>query len=325
MPSSSQTGGALSGAASGAITGAQFGGPVGAVIGGVIGGVSGYLGAGKKVDIAKVIAQAKATARDNLQTQINLENELLPGTARLRAGSNALNAQLASGGTQAQRQQAALLAQGPLTDASSAVDNPLTMSSMSSILQSLNRGGKLDADAQAQAVQAALQKGGAAGISGSGAGRGLVARDLGLTAMQVLQGRQNQAAAAGNQYANTALAGQQLTLNDFLARLNGVNTAVGQNQQYGLGLGELMNKTAYPASGLGPAGVADLMVQANAQNNAINKQTQANITGAFNQFGGAMGAGTFSDMFKTNPIIPSSGAPDLGTARTSSMGNTAYA
>lgn len=301
MPSSSQTSGALSGAASGAAAGSAILPGWGTAIGAVIGGVSGYFGAGKKVDINKIITDAQNTAKANLQNSINLENQFLPGTSMLRRQSNELNSNLATGSTAAQRVQGQLLDQAgrPITDPGAAVNNPLTVGSLNSILNSLNKGGKLDPDVQAQAVQAALQKGGAAGISGSGTGRGLVARDLGLTSLQLLQSRQNQAAQVGNQYGQLALQGQGLQLSDFMQRLAGVSGAVGQQQSYALGLGNLMAATPYPNSGLGPGQTASLAIGANAQANAIAQQNQANAAGAMTSVAGAVqAAGGIANLFK---------------------------
>lgn len=297
----------VSAGVSGAVTGAKAGsvfGPWGAAAGGIIGGAVGLFAGGgqKKVNVAEIIAQAQQQARNNLQNSINLENEFLPGTALLRQNANQLNTNLSRGLTDAQRAQGMLLDQAgrPITDPGSAVNNPLTLSSLSSILQSLNRGGQLDPDVQAQAVQAALQKGGTAGISGSGAGRGLVARDLGLTSLGLLQQRQQMAMNAGSAYGGLALQGQGLQLQDYLGRLQGVNAATGQQMQYGLGLGGLLASTPYPNSGLGPGQTASLAVGANNQANAIGQQNAANYMNAFNTAAGWIGGGGLDGLFKTN-------------------------
>ncbi len=303
---SSQTAGALSGAATGAKVGSAFG-PWGTVIGGVIGGVAGYFGSssGKKINIADVIAQAQQQARNNLQNSINLENEFLPGTAKLRQTSNQLNADLSQGLTPAQQTQLGLLdqAQNPITNPWGAVNNPLTVGSLESILSSLNKGGNLDPDVQAMAVQAALQKGGQAGIAGSGTGRGLVARDLGLTSLQLLQSRQNQAIQAGTAYGAQGLAAGQLQLQDYMDRLTGANNAVGLQQQYGINLGQLMAATPYPNSGLGPGQVTDLSTGAIKFNNGFTQQQNANYMSMFNTAAGYVGGGGLSGLaglFKTS-------------------------
>lgn len=254
-----------------------------------------------KVNVAQTIQDAATQQKNDLQNSINLEQQFLPGTTALRTQSNSLNSNLATGNTPAQQQQQALLTQAgaPITNPNSAVNNPLTSASLTSILQSLAQGGNLDPDTQAQATQAALQGAGSAGISGSGAGRGLVARDLGLTSLQLLQSRQNQASAAGNSYGALALQGQGLQLQDYISRLGALSGAVGQQQQYGLGLGTLLNNTALPNSGLTGTQVAQLDVgntnianQASAMNAQISSQaTNAYTSDILSAYGGGGGGG----------------------------------
>ena len=148
-------------------------------------------------------------------------------------------------------------------------------------------GGQLDPSTQAMITQGALQGAGTAGISGSGAGRGLVARDLGLTSMQVLQGRQNQASAAGNAFGQLGLQGQSLQLQDYISRLGGANTAVSAQNSYGLGLGNLMNNTALPNSGLTGSQVASLNVGNQIIANAARQQSAANTSSLYNSLFGS--------------------------------------
>ena len=159
-------------------------------------------------------------------------------------------------------------------------------------------GGQLDPSTQAMITQGALQGAGTAGISGSGAGRGLVARDLGLTSMQVLQGRQNQASAAGNAFGQLGLQGQSLQLQDYISRLTGANSAVASQNSYGLGLGNLMNNTALPNSGLTGSQVASLDVGNQQIANAARQQSAANTSSLYNSLFGA--AGNAADYLTTN-------------------------
>jgi hypothetical protein len=162
-------------------------------------------------------------------------------------------------------------------------------------------GGQLDASTQAQTVQGALQQGGAAGISGSGAGRGLTARDLGLTSLQLLQSRQQQASAAGNAYGALGLQQQSLNLQNYLGQIGAASSIVGQQNQYALGLGQQMNNLQLPNSGLTGSQVASLDVGNTnilnnnaAQNGAINAQTVNSLTGALQGSGALSGlAGLF--------------------------------
>ena len=217
------------------------------------------------INISQVIQDAQTQQTNDLQNSINLENQYLPGQAANRAAAQNLNQNIASGNTQSQTLLSQLLGAGSgVTNASTSafLNNPLTTAANSSILQSLNQAqaGQLPAGVQAQAMQSALQQGGAAGISGSGAGRGLTARDLGLTQLQYLTNAQNQASSAGNAYGALGLQQQGLTLQSYLGQLSGTQNAVNSQNQFGLGFGNLMNQTAMPNSGLSGSQVASLDV-----------------------------------------------------------------
>lgn len=64
----------------------------------------------------------------------------------------------------------------------------------SSILNDLNLGGGLPPDVMASILQSGYERGAASGLGGSGSGRSLVARDLGLTSLDLLRNRQDRAA-----------------------------------------------------------------------------------------------------------------------------------
>lgn len=275
-------------------------------------------GQAKPLNVSKAISDAQTQQANDLQNSINLENQYLPGQAALRNQSNALNSNIATGNTQSQALLSQLLQQagGSITNPNAYLNNPLTTAANSSILQSLNQGGALDPSTQAQVTQGALQGAGTAGISGSGAGRGLVARDLGLTSLQLLQTRQQAASQAGNAYGALGLQSQALQLQDYLGRVGLAQSAVGQQDQYGLGLGTLMNNTALPNSGLSGSQVASLDVgntnilnQANQQgaanqvatNNALTGIAQGNmggiVGGLAGLFGSGSGSSTANDLF----------------------------
>jgi hypothetical protein len=248
-------------------------------------------GKAQPVNVSKAISDAQTQAANDLQNSINLENQFLPGQAALRANSNALNNSVATGNTYSQQMQQSLLSQGSgVTSASLSayLNNPLTTAANSSILQSLNQAqaGQLPTGVQAQAAQTALQQGGAAGISGSGAGRGLTARDLGLTQLQYLQSAQGAASAQGNAYGALGLQQQGLQLQAYLGQLGGVQSAIGLQNQYALGLGNLMNATALPNSGLSGSQVASLDVGNTNIINGANQQQAANQASTNNAYAG---------------------------------------
>ena len=275
-------------------------GDIGSIFGSILGYNNAQNNLPQQLNISSVISQAQTQAANDLQNSLNLEQQYLPGQAALRASSNTLNQNISSGNTTPQTLQNLLLGQGssPIVSAGQYVNNPLSTAANTSIQQSLAMGGQLDPSTQAMITQGALQGAGTAGISGSGAGRGLVARDLGLTSMQVLQGRQNQASAAGNAFGQLGLQGQSLQLQDYISRLTGANSAVASQNSYGLGLGNLMNNTALPNSGLTGSQVASLDVGNQQIANAARQQSAANTSSLYNSLFGA--AGNAADYLTTN-------------------------
>jgi hypothetical protein len=262
-------------------------------------------GNGSPVNVSGAILDAQTQATNDLQNSLNLEQQYLPGQYANMLGAFNNTNNILAGNTQAQQAQSALLSQGSgVTNASTNayLNNPLTTAANSSILQSLNMGGQLDPSTQAQVVQSALQQGGAAGISGSGAGRGLTARDLGLTSLQLLQSRQAQASTAGNAYGALGLQQQSLNLQNYLGQIGAANSVVGLQNQYALGTQQLANNLQLPNSGLTGSQVASLDVgntnilnNNQAQNAAVNSKTINSLAGTFTGAGGFNGlAGLFT-------------------------------
>lgn len=248
--------------------------------------------ANKPIDIPKVIGEARTAALQNYTESMALESKYRPGTAALRGMTDDALADLFNGNTAGLKARDSLL--GELMG--SGGTNPLLEQSASRILGQLGLGGQLDPETQAVAMKAALEKGGAAGISGSGAGRGLVARDLGITSLQLMRQRQQDAANMG-----------QMLYGNKLNTLNAVSGIAGQDvQRTGL-LANLIDGRALPESGLSPGAIASLytgdnnaqnqsrsdaaMISANGRNAAINSMlglgTALAVAGAGGAFKGA--------------------------------------
>lgn len=204
------------------------------------------------LNISNVIDTARQNAADNLAASVALERKLQPGTAALRLTADSGLQDLAVGHTAGLQARDALL-QGITST------NPLLQASTDSILKQLRMGGKLDPETQAAVTKASLESGGSAGISGSGAGRGLVARDLGLTSLQLLTGRQN-----------AALTGGQALSSDFASRLGLASSAAGLDSQNALNIAQLIDRRAMPDSGINSGSLVDLLV---GQNNQQNQNT----------------------------------------------------
>lgn len=294
--------GAVSGAATGAKIGFSVGGPVGGAIGGVLGGIAGLFGSKKPsssapayqpLDISKVIEESRAAAKTNFANSIALEQQYRPGTAALRTTTDVALGQLASGYTPGfQARQSILDSLG-----GNYGTNSLLEESANRILQNLRLGGALGADVQAQAVKAALEKGGAAGISGSGAARGLVARDLGLTSLGLEQQRIAQAQQAGQTMA-------QLNLQDLATRSGIALNAAGQDTARTGTLASIIDSRALPGSGLDPGSIAGLYVadnnarnQVNVNSAAISQQQRNSNLNSLLGFGSAVAGGGYDKVF----------------------------
>lgn len=260
------------------------------------------------LDISKIISESRTNAATTLAESKNLEQQYFPGTTILRNATDVSLGKLANQSTAGFQARNSLLEGlgGPIADASVS-SNPLLQGAADRILGQLNLGGKLDAETQAAATRGALQGAGAAGISGSGAGRGLVARDLGLTSLALQNQRQQAALGAGNTLASLGLQGESLKLQDYLGRYNAAASAAGQDIQ-GTGLlAGLIDARQMPNAGLSSTDIANLYAgqnnaqnQMNASNAAINaqqknQQLQALLglgtTAASLYAGGAFGAG----------------------------------
>lgn len=227
------------------------------------------------LDINKVITDARTNAATTLQQSKALEAQYMPGTAALRNTADVGLGQLGQQSTAGFQARNALLGGmgSPIAD-SSVSSNPLLQSSADRIMGQLNLGGKLDAETQSAAMRGALQGAGTAGIAGSGAGRGLAARDLGLTSLALQNQRTQAAQGAGSTMAQLGLAGQQLKLQDYLQRYNAAQGATGQDIQSAGLLAGIIDARQMPNAGLSSTDIANLY---SGQNNA---QNQANFNAA---------------------------------------------
>lgn len=319
--------------------GALFGGPAGAAVGASIGSSLGSAIDGNNtpkyqpLDIAKIITDARTNAAQNYADSFALEQKYNPGQAALRNTTNTALSNLASGNTPGQFALGSLLDQAgtskvDVSGVGSGSINPLLAESSNRILTNLRMGGALGADLQAQTVKAALEKGGAAGISGSGAARGLVARDLGLTSLGLEKDRIAQAQAAGTTQAQLGFQGQQLQLNaqslqlqDFLQRMGLVQTAAGADAQRAGLLASIVDSRPLPSAGLDPGSIASLYVGGSNAGNSANyldsaiaiQQRNQNLNSLLGLSSVAKSSGATSaiaDLFKSKPVAMSGDVAD---------------
>lgn len=228
----------------------------------------------KTIDIGKLVADARANSEANLAKSLELEKKYLPGTAQLReATTSNLLAQF-GGGAQARRAQAmeSLLGFQPASATPTYEGSPLFKQATDRIAAELALGGKLDPETQAEVVRGALAGAGRSGIIGSQAGRGLTARDLGLTSLQLQQARQAAALGAGKMQSDLGLTQAQLGLSagDQLLRSLGMGVEATSNELTQAGnLFQTLANQALPESGLSSGSLADIEV---GQTNAYNQR-----------------------------------------------------
>lgn len=271
--------GALGGAAAGAALGSKIGalaGPVGIIGGALIGGLAGIFGSKKPkykpIDVAKLAEDARKNAETNLIKGLELERKYLPTQAAFR--SSAENALLQRLDRVGQTDYLDQLMRG----AAGATQFLPEGSVGRQILEDAKLGGALTADVQAEVTKAALEGAGQAGLSGSMAGRGRVARDIGISSQLLRQQRLAQALGIEQTMANQYLASEQAAANE-----------VGR-----LGLASLA--LPLPEAGLSAGDLASVAVggqnaaNAAAANSAASRNAQlAQLFGAATSFAGAMG------------------------------------
>ncbi len=161
------------------------------------------------------------------------------------------------------------------------VASPLLTAAIARAHQQLSMGGQLDPETQNLVTRTSLANSGAVG-QGSGLGRDITARDLGLTSMQVGQQRLQNASQLGSQ----ELGQNQSNLQALMQRVSGLQSIGSQNfGQYlqAAGLGNQLQQNS-PQLGLSGSSIANLT------------QGQANAAGQYQQSLGNAQAGLTSGL-----------------------------
>lgn len=228
----------------------------------------------KTVDIGKLVADARANSEANLAKSLELEKKYLPGTAQLREATTTGLLEEVGGAGKVRRDEALnrLLGFTPASATPTYEGSPLFKAATDRIAADLALGGKLDPETQAAVVRGALSGAGRSGIIGSQAGRGLTARDLGLTSLQLQQARQGAALEAGKAQSQLGLSQAQLGLSaaDQLLRSLGMGVeATGARANQAGNLYGLLANQALPESGLSSGSLANIEV---GQTNAYNQR-----------------------------------------------------
>ena len=222
----------------------------------------------KPVDIGKLAADARENAETNLRQSLQLESQYLPGQAAARAGVGDALAGSFSGASQQAREQALM---GMLGLAQRGGVSNLTRSATDQLMADLELGGNLDPETQAAVMRGALARTGASGITGSQAGRGLTARDLGLTSMQLRNSR----------IANALQGGQMLSQAEMASQM-GLQQLVGAQTGDAMAAQQIL-AGMLPEAGLSSGDLASVTIGNNQQ------QNQARIAASQAQAAGVQG------------------------------------
>lgn len=219
----------------------------------------------QRVDIGKLVADARANSEANLAKSLELEKKYLPGTAQLREATTTGLLEQVSGEGKIRREDALnrLLGFTPASATPTYEGSALFKQAADRIAADLALGGKLDPETQAAVVRGALSGAGRSGIIGSQAGRGLTARDLGLTSLQLQQDRQKAALEAGKAQSMLGLSQTQLELSaaDQLLRSLGMGVEATGNELTQAGnIYQTLANQALPESGLSSGSLANITV-----------------------------------------------------------------
>lgn len=261
-----------------------------------------------QVDINALDARARQIAQQNAADSAALEQAMTPEVPALRTdANNQIRSQMnPSGFDQFGQEQLG----GLIANQVGSAQTPLLRAAIAKAKADLAMGGQLSPDVQNAVTRRGLATAGTVG-GGLGLGRDIVARDLGLTSMDLERQRLAAASQLGGQ--ELALAGQDAStaFNNRTSILNAVTGLQGiQNNQFSraLAAGQYGQSIRPPVVGLDPGSVVDLTV-GNANNASAARANQANIYGAqsnnwMNTAGQLFGAGLMAYNNSGTPTTP---------------------
>lgn len=247
----------------------------------------------KPANIPALIRQANQQAEDNIRRSIELESRYDPATARLRGITDqSLIDDMSLNTTGRDEVLRDLMSTAQSQD-------PLLTAAYNATAEDLSRGGTLDTEMHNDVMRGALARTGRAGIGGSAAEGGLVARDLGLTSEALRQQRIQAAAQMGDGLRQHRLAG-------LSTALQASQSTQAQDVARRQGIAAMVQARERPIAGLDPASIADITVgNANMANQAAMNRAQisaSNRQGMFNMIGSL--AGTAASLYTPKTPTP---------------------
>lgn len=240
-------------------------------------------GQGAQVDIDALDNLARQFAQRNATESAALEQSMTPEVPQLRTAAN--NAVLAGVGTSNvddyTRGLLSQMAEGSVSNA----QTPLLQAAIAKAKSDLAMGGRLSNETQNAVTRSGLAKAGTVAPGGLGLGRDIVARDLGLTSMDVEQRRLVNASQLGGQELQRAQFDTNTSFNNNANLLNAVQLLnAGQSNQFNrnLAAAQYGQSIRQPVVGLDPGAVANIAV-GNSNNASAALSNQANIYGQQSQ------------------------------------------
>jgi hypothetical protein len=246
-----------------------------------------------QVDIGALDQRARQIAQQNAADSAALEQAMTPEVPQLRTDANnqILQQMNPSGWDEYSQGQLTQLGQNQVGPA----QTPLLRAAIAKAKADLAMGGRLGADQQNQVTRSALAKAGTVAPGQLGTGRDLVARDLGLTSMDVERQRLAAASQLGGQEMALEGLNANTAFNNRSSQINAVQMLQqlqGNQFQRALAAGQYGQSIRPPVVGLDPGSVVDLTV-GNANNRSAALANSANIAGQqgqnWMQFGGQLG------------------------------------
>lgn len=281
-----------------------------------------------QIDIDKLNEQTKAIARQNAVDSAELERMMTPEVPQMRTEANeAILAGL--------RDPSLALAQGAimggLGDKVGQVQSPLLQAAIAKAKSNLALGGRLPQDVQNSVTRNALENAGTVAPGTLGMGRDLVARDLGLTSLNLENQRIQQAAALGGQ--EMQLGGMNAGIDQFnstnmlnqLQMLQSLN-----NQRFGQSItaGQFAQGIPQPLVGLDPSSVANIAMS-NSANMSGAGSNMAAIYGQSSQnnqrlIGQGLGALMAYNQAQNPYTTPGTATTGYGLPSTGTYGDSPY-
>ena len=243
-----------------------------------------------QIDINKLDEQTRSLARQNAFDSAALERQLTPEVPQLRADANNSVVSALNNG------QTAGLYNNVAGSLGQHYNTPLLQQAIAKASANLALGGKLGVDQQNLVTRNAIANAGsvAQGQGGSGLGRDLTARDLGLSSLDLENQRLAQASALAPQELNA----QQADSTNYLNRISALSQLNQQGYGQALGAAQYGQSIKQPTTGLDPSAAANVAI-ANANNRAGAASNQANIYGQqgnqYLQFAGNLGANALTN------------------------------